>query len=278
MKLKPRISSSAALLAMLLLSACSGGSPKSHYILAEKLWSDGKYAASVLEFEKVVSKDPRGKLGLRALLRAAETQAMFLSQYTDAIRNYEAYDKAAPETPEAWDAEKEIGDIYFSKTEQYDRAVQYYQKLLTEKPDAPEAPEFEFRIAKSQFFLWNFDDAVQGYETILKKFPQSPYAEKASFELGVTAFTRGEQKPGANGVGKGAYQQAVEAYQAFLRRYPESTLVPEAKFGIASCLEELDQLDAAYQAYEALRPTYPSPKVIDIKLARIRERKAQRSH
>jgi len=261
---------------VLSAAGCSGGSPKAHYLLAEKLWGDGKYAAAVLEFEKVVGKDPHGSLGLRALLRAADTDAMFLAQYSEAIRNYERYRQAAPDTPEAWGAAKEIGEIYFSKTEQYDRAVLHYQALLAQRPDAPEAPEFLFRVAKSQFFLWDFDDAVENYRALMQKFPNSPYAEKASFELGVTAFTRGEQKPGANGAGKGAYQQAVEAYQEFLRRYPQSALAPDAQFGIASCLEELDQLDAAYKLYLLLRPIYPSPKVIDIKLARIRERKAQR--
>ena len=71
-----------------------------------------------------------------------------------------------------------------------------------------------------------------------------------------------------------SYQEATEAYQAFIKKYPQSTLVPQARFGIASCLEELDQLDAAYQAYEALKDTYPSRNVIEIKLARIRERRA----
>ena len=74
-----------------------------------------------------------------------------------------------------------------------------------------------------------------------------------------------------------AYQEAIDAYQKFLKAHPGSALAPEAQFGIASCLKELDQLDAAYHQYEALRGTYPSPKVIEVKLARIRERKMQRS-
>ncbi len=69
----------------------------------------------------------------------------------------------------------------------------------------------------------------------------------------------------------------MEAYQRFLRRYPSSTWAAEAKFGIAACLEEMDQLDAALLQYESLRASYPSPKVIEIKLARIKERKEQRS-
>ncbi|MGZ3687127.1 MAG: hypothetical protein ACXVBW_02430, partial [Bdellovibrionota bacterium] len=61
-----------ALAAFLGLTACSVDSAKNHYVLAEKLWSDRKYQASVSEFEKVTAKDPHGKLGLQALYRAAK--------------------------------------------------------------------------------------------------------------------------------------------------------------------------------------------------------------
>ena len=108
----------------------------------------------------------------------------------------------------------------------------------------------------------------------------SPLAEKAAYEIGVTYYTRGEQRTDneANrNLGPESYQDAIDAFEDFLKRYPKSELVPQARFGIASCLEEMDQLDAAYHAYESLRSTYPSPNVIEIKLARIRERKAQRN-
>jgi TolA-binding protein len=147
-----------------------------------------------------------------------------------------------------------------------------------------EAPEFQFRIAKSHFFLWHFADAIQAYETLIKSYPQTPWAEKASYEIGVTYFTRGEQHAGRGGLASmslardsDVYQEAIDAYEKFLKKYPNSELAPQARFGIAACLEEMDQLDAAFHAYEALRASYPSPKVIEIKLARIRERKAQRS-
>ena len=242
------------------------------------------------EFDKVAAKDPKGKLGEQALYRSATTQMLFLSQFNEAARKFKVYADAPGADPAlAWDAQKQLGEILYAKTEQYDRAIQHYQGLLKARPTAPEVPEFLFRVAKSHFFLWQFDDAIDDYHEIMSKFPRTPWAEHAAFEIGVTYFTRGEQKSGGGSTGSiahdrekgaavnGTYREAIAAYQQFIKNYPQSELIPQARFGIASCLEEMEQLDAAYHAYEILKPTYPSPNVIEIKLARIRERQAQRS-
>jgi TolA-binding protein len=257
-------------------TACSVDSAKRHYVLAEKLWTDGKYVAAVGEFDKVSARDPHGKLGIQALLRAATTQALFLSQYSEAIEKFKRFTEISSDAPAVWDARKEVGDLLFSKTDQYDQAFRYYQSLLVIKPDAAEVPEFLFRMARSQFFLGHFEDAIGFYRQLIKEHPKSSWSEHADFEIAQTLLTQGEQAGSRSG--QELFKTAMANYEAFLKQYPESSFGSEAKFGIASCLEAMDQLDAAYQAYEALRTTYPSQKVIEIKLARIRERKSQRSH
>ncbi len=261
---------------LLGLFACSADSAKRHYVLAEKLWTDGKYAAAVSEFDKVAARDPRGKLGTQALLRAATTQALFLSQYSEAIEKLKRFTEISADAPAVWDARKEVGDLLFNKTDQYDQAYRYYQSMLQIRPNAPEVPEFLFRMARSQFFLGHFEDAIATYEQIIRGHADSSWAERATFEVAQSLLTQGEQVGSRSG--QELFKTAMNDYQGFLKRYPQSGLVPEAKFGIASCLEATDQLDAAFQAYESLRSTYPSRKVIEIKLARIRERKTQRSH
>jgi TolA-binding protein len=264
---------------LLLFSACTVDSAKRHYVLAEKLWTDGKYAAAVTEFERVVAKDPHGKLGAQALLRGATTQALFLSQYSQAVKKLRLYIEASPDPGASWDAQKEIGELLYSKLEYYDQAITHYQTLVQLRPDGPEVPEFLYRIGRSHYFLGHLDESRVVYESILAKpnYKDSPWAEKASFELGETELTRGEQT-GNHGASGEIYRKAMSDFENFVAKYPKSSLMPQAQFGIASCLEELDQLDAAYQAYEALLTKYPSKNVIEIKLARIRERKAQRSH
>jgi TolA-binding protein len=276
---RPRRRTKAALAVLLAVfgAGCSVNSAKKHYVLAEKLWTDGKYSASVAEFEKVTARDPKGKLGLQALLRGATTQSLFLSEYPGALKKFRTFTETSDDPTMVWETQKQIGEILFSKLEAYDQAETHYQLLLQQHPDAPEAPEFMFRVGRSQFYQWHFDDAVKTDTELARKYPATPWGEKAALEIGRAYFTRGEQSPGDHGPGMEQYKLATEAYEKFIKSYPESPLVAEAKFGIANCLEEQDQLDAAYNSYEALKASYPSPNVIEIKLARIRERKAQRS-
>ncbi len=264
-------------LAALAVSACTGGSAKNRYLFAEKLWTDGKFSAAVGEFEKVVQKDPNGKLGQQALYRAAMTQSLYLRQYDEALRKFRLFSEKTRDPELAWEALRQVGEVLFSKTDQYEAAIQHYRALLKQRPHSAEAPEFQFRIARSQFFLWQFDEALGSYREIEKKYPRTPWAEKAALEQGVTLYTRGEHLPGSKGAATETYQEALDAYSRFLKRYPASSLVPQAQFGMASCLEEMDQLDAAYHQYEALLSTYPSPNVIKIKLTRIKQRQMQRS-
>src|SRR4051812_45961763 len=73
------------------LSACAVDSSKNRYLLAERLWSDGKYAAAVNEFDKVAARDPQSKLGRQALFRSAMTESLYLSNYSEAVRKFRLY-------------------------------------------------------------------------------------------------------------------------------------------------------------------------------------------
>ncbi len=258
------------LLLLILFVSCSRDYLSNHYLLAEKFWLDGKYSAAVSEFEKVINKDPHGKLGLQATYRAAVIQFIFLSQFPEAIQNFKIYSREGTDSQHVLASQNHVGEILFSKLEQYDQVIVHYRDLLQKNHLDARTPEFLFRIAKSYFFLFRFSDSVSTYRDLIKKYPQSTWAERAGFEIGVSYFTSGERL-----VRLEAYREAMGAYEQFIQQYPNSYYVPEARFGVASCLEELDQMEEAMNVYLALRDVYPSESVIEMKVSRIKERLAQ---
>lgn len=255
--------------------SCSTDSPQKHYILAEKLWMDRNYKASVSEFEKVFQKDSHGKLGLRALYRSAMTQAFFLYEYEGAIKKLKVFIQESSDLKDTLEAQLQIGDILFSHFNQYDQSLFHYQSLLKLYPDCSEVPQLYYRIGKSQFFLFLFKESIESYQKIIQKFPGSIWCEKASFEIGTSYFAMAG-RTGQSSHGTSDYQRAIEAYRKFIKSYPKSTLKLEAYFGIASCFEELNQLEESLEIYNALKDEYPIPKIIEIKLFRIQERMAQK--
>ena len=267
-------------LAALALTAdgCSLDNAKKHYILAEKLWADGKYEPAVAEFEETVKRDPKGKLGLQALFRAAMTQTLFLSQHRDALKKLRSFANLSTDTEAVWMAEKEIGNIYFEKLREYRKSITHYVELLKQGVSEEDAPEFIYRIGRARFFLWEFEKAVESYRRVIREFPSSTWSEKAAFQVGATLYTSGERYQGAGEEKRRKiYEEAMAAHENFLKEHPLSESVVEARFGIAACLEELDRLDEAYQKYSEIQDAYPSPEVIRIKLIRIRERLEERN-
>ena len=141
----------------------------------------------------------------------------------------------------------------------YPESIDYYKKLLELHAKEDERAEFLFRIAKSYYHLWKFNDAVKTYQQIAQLFPETELAEKASFQIGMTYFTGGNES--FDFESGNAYQKAIQSFESFIKKYPKSLYGIEAKFGIASCLEEMDHLDEALQKYEEIKEVYPSPKV-----------------
>ena len=252
---------------VLILQGCSAHQGKKHFVLGEQLWTDQKYGAAILEFEKVYQREPRSKLGQAALYRAAMTQALFLKQYSEALQKLKTFVQFSSDLNLVWQAQLEIGEILYHKIELYDQAITHYESLILARPDAQETPELLFRVAKSEFFLFRFDQALEKFQKLRKLYPQSIWAEKAAYEIGRTYYTRGESQKHSSD-----FQQAIQTFQNFLEVYPKSSLLPDAQFGIASCFEELDRHTDALSLYTSLQKTYPSPRVIQIKIARLKKR------
>ena len=141
---------------VVLASACSVDSARHHYVLAERLWGDKNYSASVTEFERVISKDPNGVLGQQALYRAATTEELFLGRFPEAIQKFRSLIQLSRDSELSRKAQAQIGDILFTHLENYEQAINHYQSLIQLDRDSSEAPGFLFRIAKSQFFLFQF--------------------------------------------------------------------------------------------------------------------------
>jgi len=270
---KPFIKRITFIIMAVVAMGCSVGSAKKHYLLAEKLWTSGHYESAEKEFLKVIKNDPGSKLGHKALFRVAMTQTIFLKRHADAIENFIRFIEIEPNHPSAWSARLQIGEILYSKLRKHREAIIQYRKILRLNPEISQAAELQFRIAKSHFFLMDFQKAIDLYRVVMRDYKKSRWAEQAAFEIGISYFTGGGEETGKTDW----FNHSVKAYNKFIKKYPDSKLIPQARFGIAACLEEQELLSKAYERFAELKGVYPSPNVIEIRLARIRERMKQKS-
>ncbi|MBC7384674.1 MAG: tetratricopeptide repeat protein [Cryobacterium sp.] len=262
---------------IVLAFSCTSQNPRDRFLLAERLWQEKNYPAAVAEYEKVTQKDPSSELGIKAALRAATTQTLFLNDHLGALRKLNRIIEANRDHPLAHEAYRQIGEILFGKLEQYEQAIQHYERMIELYPDDPAKDEYTYRIGKAQFHLLEFDDSIQTFRLITEKYPKSIWAKRARFEIAVSEQTKGHQlQQKETKLAMEAFRGAIKEFTEFSRIYPDDPLSLEAKFEIGNCYEELEQADAAHKAFEEILAKYPNRAVVEMKLKRIEGRRNQK--
>ena len=86
---------------------------------------------------------------------------------------------------------------------------------------------------------------------------------------------RGELEIGNALSGAGKCVEAIKHFDTIVAKAPKAQRVL-ASFGKASCYEELDDLDNAYEIFSSIKDEYPTPAVIELKMQKIKRRKILR--
>ncbi len=251
-----------------VLNACSSQSSISaRYLTAEKLWTEKKYEASVVEFDRIVKESPGSALGVQALWRASITRALFLNDYQEALRGLQSFIEQSAQNNLILDAQKEIGEILFNKTQQYQLAIEHYEKLIKSKKFLNEEGFFLYRISRCNAALGKIKKAINTEELILSKFPTGSLALKTKLDLAQNWFTIGE-------IEKLAYVKSLDLYKQISNetRTNDRKKYIEAQFGSAIVLEEMDRLDEAVSIYKEIESEYEVPNVVKIRIQKINER------
>ncbi len=258
---------------LLLLSACSiQSSVSNRYLAAEKLWTDKNYQAAVLQFDQIIKENPNSAIALQALWRASMTRTLFLGEHEEALRGFNTFLERATSSELAPQAQKEIGEIYFTKLSQYSKAIDHYQKLiLSKKFSSDDEALFRYRIARSNFLLNKVKKSIEDDEDLIRNYPKSPPVLKAKIDLGNAWYTLGETD-------KLAYSKALKIFQDLVLETQGKTddesvsIYLQAKFNEAATLEEVDQLEKARDEFQSILTRYPAPNVVKIRIYRLEER------
>ncbi|MGE4232122.1 MAG: tetratricopeptide repeat protein [Bacteriovoracia bacterium] len=247
---------------LLLLSigllACNPQAEKNKYILAERLFGDRKYDAAVSEFQKIIENNPRSPLAQQALFRVGIIQYLYLEKYSDAVKSLRQFTLLSQNGDAVYEAEKNIGEIYFSKIEDFRSSLDQYKRILDKYPESKEKDFFLFRIAKSYYGFLDFDNAIQTYERIKKETPKSPLVLEASYQIGNTYYTRGD------------CDTAIKVFREVVKEKPSAQQAVFSQFGIANCYEEQQKYQEAIDQYEQIVDKHPSKNVVLRKIQKLK--------
>ena len=243
-----------------LFSGCTARKQKRFFEMAEDKIQSGSYFEAVDAFRRGISINPESRAALKALFRLGFAQEVYLRDYEASVYSYQEYLRLAQDPVGKYEVQKRVANVYFEHTQEPEKAMEAYRRLLELKIDSLERDQFYFRIARSHFLQNNFEEARSEYQNLLTQFPRSQLIPKTRFEIGNTYFMEGK------------YRLAIEAFKQVLRNHPQHPHAIEAQFWIAQSFEQLGELDQARENYKQLRIKYPTPEVVEKRLADLEKR------
>ena len=218
----------------------------------------GKYVEAVDLFEKLHDEYPDFERVPQSLFQSAEIQDLYLGRYSDALLTYLMLERDFPEAAEVVQARKQVAVLYKYRLNDCGQAIAVYQKVL-DQPD-PGNDQLQYEVADCYFRLNNFDQARIEFDSLLKNYPQSILIAEVQYRIAMTYALEGK------------LPEAAGAYRLVVERWSESPYALEASFGLATVLEEQEELLEALKILESLAGIYPKQDILERKTAQVRER------
>ncbi|MCC6758326.1 MAG: tetratricopeptide repeat protein, partial [Candidatus Omnitrophica bacterium] len=179
----------------------------------------------------------------------------------------------------------------FAEAGDHPKAMETYQKLITQFPQSARIAESYLGLANSAYALGQYDDAVVNYQKLIENFSKSPaYAEiteKGYYGLAWTYLKSGKTDQAiqsfqdivtksTNKIARGsaltqigdAYQEinlldkAVEVYDQILREYQDTVYADYAQFRQGIALLKAEKIEAATLSFQSLQVNFPKSKYL----------------
>ena len=222
------------------------------------LRQETRYSAAVEMFKELQTEQPSFVRIPQALFQIAEIQDLYLGRYSDALLTYLMLERDYPDAPEVFAARKQVAVLYKYRLNDCGQAIAVYQKVLDDADG--NSDQLQYEVADCYFRLNNFAQARIEFESLLKNDPQSDLFAEVQYRIAMTYALEGK------------LPEAAGAYRVVIERWSESPYAVEASFGLATVLEEQEELVEALKILEELKGIYPKEDILTRKTEQVRER------
>jgi len=217
-----------------------------------------RYSEAVELFKELQAEQPSFVRIPQALFQVAEIQDLYLGRYSDALLTYLMLERDYPDAPEVFAARKQVAVLYKYRLNDCGQAIAVYQKVLDDADG--NSDQLQYEVADCYFRLNNFAQARIEFESLLKNDPQSDLFAEVQYRIAMTYALEGK------------LPEAAGAYRVVIERWSESSYGVEASFGLATVLEEQEELVEALKILEELKGLYPKEDILTRKTKQVRER------
>ena len=224
--------------------------------VAEAWNRQGKYVEAIQAYEDVVStaNPSRDADVIAASLFAIGEGYYQLESYKRAIENYDRILKQFPQAKQAPQALYAKGWSLYHQRD-YRDAHRIFSEFVQKHADLPEAPEATYRSAESLIGLKDWARASEIYQQLIEKYK----TDASQSALVANSYFR---------LGESLFQQkkydaAKSTFESLLRLDPNSPAAASAQYWIAEVLLQQKQYETAIYEYNKVLSQYRSSDVAD---------------
>ena len=246
---------------MMTILSCSQDPVEGQYHRGEALFEKGEFSSAVEVFRKIATYTPDSSWAPEALYQSGLINYLYLKNYEEAVDDFAHLVYYYPKNKNAFDAQAKIVEIYVNKFDDPMQAIVELRKLIEKYPNHDGMDQYQYMLAQCFYKLRDFDQVRLEYLILIDSFPGSDLVPEVYYNIANTYFIEGG----------GKLEKAIEYYQRVIDEYPESEFVHDSRFYIAAATEEVGDLDEAKRLYEELLPTYPNPRVVELRIEGIKE-------
>jgi TolA-binding protein len=218
----------------------------------------GRYVEAVDLFVKLHDEYPSFVRVPQALYQTAEIEDLFLGRYSDALLTYLLLERDYPDAAEVYPARQQVAFLYKYRLNDCSQAIAVYQKVLDQP--GQQKDQLQYEVADCYFRLNNFAQARIEFDSLLKNYPDSGLVAEVQYRIAMTYALEGK------------LPEAAGAYRLVMEKWAGSPYALEASFGLATVLEEQEELLEALKILEELAGIYPKQDILERKTEQVRER------
>jgi len=241
-------------LTLILFTACDfSSSLHKEIVRAQKKISQQQYDAAAIIYENILKKNPSPQLKVKIYYQLGKIYSVNLANGEKAIEFLGLIEKEIEDPLWIVKSKEEIGEISFSITKNYSKAIDVYQILASFTPKLSKQDFYQFRLGQSYFQNNDYNNARKIFMGISNEV-SNEYYKDSFYYLGLCSFQ--EKK----------WKSAINYWRDYLLREDRPDLIIEAKFLMANAYETMEELQMAYDIYYSILGQYPNPEVIKNRL------------
>ncbi len=244
------------------LSGCTLSFDWFHRIRARELIRAGDYPKALEILREVRDRNLDNQKSVEVSRLGARVAQIDAKDYILAIEFYRHLVMRSENVAERKNAQRLIAQLYFENLQDYSQAVLEYEKILKLTLPPEEAFRYRLNLAKAHFQLNSLEQADNEIDTLLamKKLDADQIFDakmlKANIQVAVKNLVA-----------------AAETWSQVLQEFPERSKREKVALNLVVCYEEQKEFGKAIEVLEKMKADYPNPDFLDVRIARLKERK-----